>query len=102
MANPGMPGTDPVPGGNIPSEVPPAPTPDELPDVGPTGPRTPYPLTIQASRTRKVPAPSPTTCRAHRRIRGPASEGSARRVPPAFARSVGAVKRRLRQIFRIA
>lgn len=44
MANPGMPGSDPVPGGNIPSEVPPAPPPDELPDMGPTGPRSPYPV----------------------------------------------------------
>jgi hypothetical protein len=44
MANPGNPGTDPIPGGNIPTEVPPNPTPDELPDIGPTGPRTPYPV----------------------------------------------------------
>jgi hypothetical protein len=44
MTNPGMPNPDPTPGGNIPSEVPPAPAPDELPDVGPTGPRTPYPV----------------------------------------------------------
>lgn len=53
MANPGIPGPeavpplpgtgDPIPGGNIPSEVPP-PAPDELPDTGPTGPRTPYPV----------------------------------------------------------
>ncbi|MCB8821565.1 hypothetical protein [Microvirga rosea] len=43
MASSGIPGQDPVPGGNIPSTVPPAP-PDEQPDVGPTGPRTPYPV----------------------------------------------------------
>lgn len=34
---------DPVPGGNIPTEVPPT-APDELPDIGPTGPRSPYPV----------------------------------------------------------
>jgi hypothetical protein len=53
MANPGLPGPesvpplpgskDPIPGGNIPSEVPP-PAPDEKPDIGPSGPRTPYPV----------------------------------------------------------
>ena len=37
MVNPGMPNTDPIPGGNVPTEVPPNPTPDpirpeELPD----------------------------------------------------------------------
>ena len=36
--------TDPVPGGNIPSEIPPGQMPDEQPDIGPTGPRTPYPV----------------------------------------------------------
>ena len=41
---PGVPGGDPTPGGNIPSDVPPAPEPDEMPDMGPTGPRTPYPV----------------------------------------------------------
>ena len=44
MSKPGMPDTDPVQGGNVPSEVPPNPTPDELPDIGPSGPRTPYPV----------------------------------------------------------
>lgn len=56
MANPGLPGPDsvpplpggvpgePLPGGHIPGEVPPAPEPDEMPDTGPTGPRTPYPV----------------------------------------------------------
>lgn len=34
---------DPIPGGNIPTEVPPR-VPDEFPDIGPTGPRTPYPV----------------------------------------------------------
>lgn len=44
MANPGQP-TEPTPGGNIPSDVPPPGTiPDEEPDIGPTGPRTPYPV----------------------------------------------------------
>ena len=36
--------TDPVPGRNIPTEIPPGQMPDEEPDVGPTGPRTPYPV----------------------------------------------------------
>lgn len=36
---PGNPGNDPMPGGNIPTEVPPA-----GPDIGPSGPRTPYPV----------------------------------------------------------
>lgn len=35
---------EPVPGGYVPSDVPPVPTPDEEPDTGPTGPRTPYPV----------------------------------------------------------
>lgn len=35
---------EPAPGGQIPGEVPPAPEPDEPPDLGPTGPRTPYPV----------------------------------------------------------
>jgi hypothetical protein len=41
MANPGMPHSDPNPGGIIPGDVPPPPGPDDLPDTGPTGPRTP-------------------------------------------------------------
>lgn len=36
--------TDPVPGGNIPTEIPPQRHPDEQPDIGPSGPRTPYPV----------------------------------------------------------
>ena len=40
---PGNPAHEPIPGGNIPTEVPPR-EPDELPDQGPTGPRTPYPV----------------------------------------------------------
>lgn len=40
---PGNPGHEPIPGGNIPTEMPPR-QPDELPDTGPTGPRTPYPV----------------------------------------------------------
>jgi hypothetical protein len=45
MVNPGQPTNEPLPGGNIPTEVPPGPAPDEVPDIGPTGPRTPYPVT---------------------------------------------------------
>jgi hypothetical protein len=45
MANPGIPAPDPLPGSNMPNEVPPGPlSPDEMPDAGPTGPRTPYPV----------------------------------------------------------
>lgn len=40
---PGNPDHEPIPGGNIPTEVPPG-SPDEIPDTGPTGPRTPYPV----------------------------------------------------------
>lgn len=39
-----IPGTEPIPGGNIPTEVPPTREPGELPDQGPSGPRTPYPV----------------------------------------------------------
>lgn len=35
---------DPSPGGNIPTETPPAPEDDEVPEPGPNGPRTPYPV----------------------------------------------------------
>lgn len=34
---------EPMPGGHIPSDTPPR-RPDEQPDTGPTGPRTPYPV----------------------------------------------------------
>lgn len=40
---PGNPDHEPIPGGNIPTELPPT-SPDELPDTGPTGPRSPYPV----------------------------------------------------------
>ena len=40
---PGGPGGEPFPGGNIPTDVPPR-APDEMPDIGPSGPRTPYPV----------------------------------------------------------
>ncbi|HMO30907.1 MAG TPA: hypothetical protein PKD06_16425 [Enterovirga sp.] len=40
---PANPDQEPIPGGNVPTELPPAP-PDEIPDTGPTGPRTPYPV----------------------------------------------------------
>ncbi|MGU3538550.1 hypothetical protein [Methylobacterium sp. A54F] len=39
MANPGLPTPDPTPG-----DLPVPPSPDEQPDIGPTGPRTPYPV----------------------------------------------------------
>lgn len=41
---PSIPPREPMPGGHVPSEVPPAPEPDEVPDTGPSGPRTPYPV----------------------------------------------------------
>jgi hypothetical protein len=59
MANPGKPGTDPVPGGNIPSEVPPNPPPDEMPDIGPSGPRTPYPVNEPGINDPKGPGSEP-------------------------------------------
>ncbi|GJD94702.1 hypothetical protein [Methylobacterium iners] len=43
MANPGLPIPEPLPGG-IPGDLPPTPQPDEQPEIGPTGPRTPYPV----------------------------------------------------------
>ena len=43
MANPGLPIPEPLPGG-IPGDLPVPPPPDEQPDIGPTGPRTPYPV----------------------------------------------------------
>jgi hypothetical protein len=59
MANPGMPNPDPQPGGNIPSEVPPNPLPDETPDIGPTGPRTPYPVNDPGIGDPKGPGSEP-------------------------------------------
>ena len=38
----GSPDNEPIPG-SVPTEVPPR-QPDEMPDIGPTGPRTPYPV----------------------------------------------------------
>jgi hypothetical protein len=38
-----IPGREPTPGG-IPGEGPPSRDPDEQPDTGPTGPRSPYPV----------------------------------------------------------
>jgi hypothetical protein len=38
------PGRNPVPGGILPDEPPPAPEDDEVPVPGPSGPRTPYPV----------------------------------------------------------
>jgi hypothetical protein len=70
MVNPGVPETDPAvpplpgnpeptPGGIIPGEVPPAPEPDELPDIGPTGPRTPYPVNDPGIQDPKGPGSEP-------------------------------------------
>jgi hypothetical protein len=44
MANPGLPGHEPTPGGGIPGDIPPPVAPDDLPDIGPTGPRSPFPV----------------------------------------------------------
>ena len=51
---PGNPAHEPIPGGNIPTEVPPR-EPDEFPDQGPTGPRTPYP--VERPRHRRAARP---------------------------------------------
>jgi hypothetical protein len=59
MANPSLPTSDPMPGGNIPSEVPPPPIPDEMPDIGPTGPRTPYPVNDPGISEPKGPGSEP-------------------------------------------
>ena len=57
-ALPGHPGRDPIPGGNIPTEVPPG-NPDEVPDIGPTGPRTPYPVSDPGISEPTGPGSSP-------------------------------------------
>ena len=49
---------DPIPGGNIPTEVPPR-EPDELPDIGPSGPRTPYPVSDPGIGDPKGPGSEP-------------------------------------------
>ena len=59
MVNPGQPTNEPLPGGNIPSEVPPGPIPDEPPDIGPTGPRTPYPVNDPGINDPKGPGSEP-------------------------------------------
>ncbi|WP_134496343.1 hypothetical protein [Microvirga pakistanensis] len=60
MANPGMPTDEPSPGGNIPSDVPPPGSdPDDLPDTGPTGPRTPYPVNDPGIMDPKGPGSEP-------------------------------------------
>ncbi len=56
--SPGNPGRDPIPGGNIPTEVPPG-NPDEFPDIGPTGPRTPYPVSDPGISEPTGPGSSP-------------------------------------------
>jgi hypothetical protein len=59
MVNPGVPTNEPLPGGNIPSEVPPGSFPDEEPDTGPTGPRTPYPVNDPGITDPKGPGSEP-------------------------------------------
>ena len=56
---PRSPETEPSPGGNIPTEVPPGRSPDELPDTGPTGPRTPYPVNDPGISEPKGPGSEP-------------------------------------------
>jgi hypothetical protein len=41
---PGIPPRQPTPGGTIPGEQPLPPDPDDVPQPGPNGPRTPYPV----------------------------------------------------------
>jgi hypothetical protein len=65
---PANPSQEPIPGGNIPTEVPPT-DPDEFPDTGPTGPRTPTRSTIPESAIRPVPDQSPTICPAGLQVR---------------------------------
>lgn len=55
---PGGPDVGPSPGGNIPSEVPPA-GPDERPDIGPSGPRSPYPVNDPGISEPKGPGSEP-------------------------------------------
>ena len=43
MANPGLPDIEPVPG-DVPTEVPPVPNPDGLPEIGPSSPDAPSPV----------------------------------------------------------
>lgn len=66
MPEPGLPTPDPkkgpvpgepMPGGHIPGEVPPLP--DEQPDQGPTGPRTPYPVNDPGISDPKGPGSEP-------------------------------------------
>ena len=59
MVNPGNPANEPAPGGNIPSDVPPRPIPDEPPDIGPTEPRTPYPVNDPGVMDPKGPGSEP-------------------------------------------
>ncbi len=42
--HPNSPSREPTPGGHIPGEVPPQSPDEDVPDQGPTGPRTPYPV----------------------------------------------------------
>ena len=59
MANHGLPRNEPTPGRNVPSEVPPTRTPDEMPDIGPSGPRTPYPVNDPGISDPKGPGSEP-------------------------------------------
>ncbi len=69
MANPGLPTNEPTPGGKIPSEVPPTRAPDEMPDIGPSGPRTPYPVNDPGITIPRGRARSPTIFLERRPIR---------------------------------
>ena len=55
---PGNPAHEPIPGGNIPTEYPPR-EPDEMPDQGPTGPRSPYPVDDPGITDPKGPGSEP-------------------------------------------
>ncbi len=55
---PSDPSQEPIPGGNIPTEVPPV-DPDEMPDIGPTGPRSPYPVNDPGIGDRRGPGSEP-------------------------------------------
>ncbi len=79
MANPGLPATSRFPG--IPGDIPPPIAPDDVPDTGPTGPRSPYPVNDPGITDPKGPAPSPITFRAGRAIPARGSEQTTQRAP---------------------
>ena len=59
MANPGMPNADPGPSGPLPGDLPQPPGPDDLPDIGPTGPRSPIPVDDPGVTDPKGPGSEP-------------------------------------------